>query len=312
MKGEVVESVEAVEPGEPKVAELVLVPPPPVEEDDTGLIEMPEDPDTPPDPALVPKKTSKYDSPKWLLELLDNRDLLIEQLSSIPLTPDAEKLATVLIDLQPTETYKGAKIGRVLKNLGWNMTKFFSVVRESREALSQFRTRELIDHYRPLVVHAVMKSAMLRDQACATCSGNGKVVMFMPSKFDVKLKVEELVNCLVCDGKGRVTVLPDHDRQVTALKLANMMPKDGSGTTVNVNTAVDNSSGGWKSSPDFRKETDKMMYPAVQKLIEAEERGEVVDVVGERLSAVAEAEVLAAVKVPRVGRPLGKRTGKVI
>jgi hypothetical protein len=237
-------------------------------------------------------------NPAWLTELLDDRDKLIEQLTTYTVSPRQEVLVHFLIE--GGKVKKKEDIRTILGKIPMSMPEFFAIVREIRAGLSKFRADEMLDVYRPQVVEAVMQGALPVDKVCDTCFGSGQI----PAKKDFR-------DCWKCAGTGKLVVQPEHARQITALKISGVLERENPNTVVNVNNAMN---GSWRSSPDFRKETDKIMYATVIDVKEEKALEPVVQALPENSAASVVTAMdlpvltVAPEKTPVVlGKPLGKR-----
>lgn len=228
--------------------------------------------------AIVPVKVSdpnalliareKYRKDSKDLEVavqaaLEDKEVLLEQLSYFVLN-DRQKL--LVAALTAAKAHPNKSVNDILLTIPMSPLEFINILREVRMAFSNFQTREIIDVHRPKVVEAVMQGALPVTKVCVDCEGEGKLTVVAPSG-DTKTLM-----CKACAGEGKVTSKPDHARQVTALEVAGVIKKGGAGVAVTVNTS--GAPDGWRSSPDFRRETDRIMYEGAVDVEVVEEKGE--------------------------------------
>lgn len=252
-------------------------------------------------------------TPLWLTELVKDRDRLVEQLTAFIVSPRQEALIDGILKASPNTTFD---IRKVLAQIPMSMPEFFGIVREVRAGLSKFQAEEMLDVFRPQVVEAAMRGALPSEQVCEACFGSGqRSAKKSGKKADEK---EDFVPCWKCTGTGRVLTQPDHERQITALKISGVLEKENPNTVVNVNNAV----GGWQSSPDFRRETDKIMYASAVDVVDVkavsspqplpEKAAAEAEVVQSGMSHVQERASVDPVTPPVVlaAKPVGKRKRK--
>ena len=214
---------------------------------------------------------------------LEDKEILLGQLQHFVLSARQKLLVKALA---AAKTNPEKSVRDILLTIPMSALEFLNILREVRLAFSNFQVAEIVDYHRPKVVEAVMKSAVSVVRECLQCKGKGKVTTVVPveESDDEKeareaaggklRRVRETVTCSVCYGEGKTTTEPEHARQITALEVAGVLKKGGPGVAVTVNTS--NNNVGWRSSPDFRKETDKLMYggQVVDVEVEKEEKVE--------------------------------------
>lgn len=202
------------------------------------------------DPKVVAER-ARYRKQAAELEIgvavaFEDKEVLLTQLSHFVLTERQQLLVDALL-LHRADP--GKPVREILLEIPMTALEFMNILREVRTAFSDFKTKDVINHHRAKVVEAVMKGAMPKTNACVDCEGTGKITV-NEEKGTTRL-------CRPCFGSGKITKEPEHARQITALEVAGVLKKGGPAVEVNVN----NSSGdGWRSSPDFRRETDRLMY----------------------------------------------------
>jgi len=179
---------------------------------------------------------------------LTDREVILAQLAHFVLNDRQKLLVQALL---ASKDKPDLDIHQLLLSIPMSALEFINILRETRMAFSNFQTQEIIDRHRPKVVESAMKAAQSKKKQCGVCKGKGEVVV------DAE---QPPVQCQNCDGEGKITILPEHERAVTALEIAGVLKKGG-GVAVVVNNS--NNGGGWRSSPEFRQETDKIMYGEV-------------------------------------------------
>lgn len=207
------------------------------------------------DPKVIAAR-EKYRKQATELEIgvavaFEDKELLLSQLSHFVLSERQELLVAALLKHRANPDIP---VRELLLEIPMSALEFMNILREVRTAFSDFKTKDIIDKHRPNVVEAVMKGALPKTNVCMECDGEGKIKVGAEEK-------EREVKCKSCFGTGKITKEPEHERQVTALEVAGILKKGGPAVSVNVNNSAGD---GWRSSPDFRRETDKLLYSAPQ------------------------------------------------
>jgi len=200
------------------------------------------------DEGVLDTSLENRQNPTWIADLLQDRNRLIELLTDFAGASPRQEL---LIKCLAEKTQKGrdVELDVALRRIPMSRLEFYSTVKACRTTKSEFRTGQILDIFRPKVTKAVMEGALPVEHECVKCEGSGVVV-----------KKEKETKCTKCGGAGRYTVQPEHERQITALRISGVLQKEGAGTIVNVNNAVNTE---LRSSPEFRRDTDKLMYASV-------------------------------------------------
>lgn len=202
-------------------------------------------------PKVLAAKKKYLEQAKEMEELvkvaLTDREVLLAQLAHFVLTDRQKLLVQALL---ASKEKPDLDIHQLLLGIHMSALEFLNILREARMAFSNYQTQEIIDKHRPKVVESAMKAAESKTKRCPECKGKGELKSPHPE--------EAPVECPSCYGKGKITILPDHERAITALEISGVLKKGG-GVAVVVNNS-NNSAPEWRSSSDFRKETDKLMY----------------------------------------------------
>lgn len=210
-------------------------------------------------PKVLAAKKKYLEQAKEMEELvkvaLTDREVLLAQLAHFVLTDRQKLLVQALL---ASKEKPDLDIHQLLLGIPMSALEFLNILREARMAFSNYQTQEIIDKHRPKVVESAMKAAQTKKRKCSACAGTGKITTPAVAEVGKEIKPPAAVECFSCHGDGKITVLPDHERAITALEIAGVLKKGG-GVAVVVNNS-NNSAPEWRSSSDFRKETDKLMY----------------------------------------------------
>ena len=214
-------------------------------------------------PRVLAAKKKYLEQAREMEELvklaLTDREVLLAQLSHFVLTDRQKLLVQALLT---SKDKPDLDIHQLLLSIPMSALEFINILREARMAFSNFQTQEIIDKHRPKVVESAMKAAQTKKRKCSACAGTGKIITPAVVKVGEEIKPPGEMECFQCQGEGKITVLPEHERAITALEISGVLKKGG-GVAVVVNNS-NNGDAGWRSSPDFRKETDKLMYGAAE------------------------------------------------
>lgn len=184
----------------------------------------------------------------------EDKELLLAQLSHFVLS---ERQQILVQALEEAARYPGKPVREILLAIPMSPLEFMHILKEVRTAFSDFSTKAIIDAHRPKVVEAVMKGALPKTRICLDCNGVGKTYVHVNGEKEESI-------CKACFGEGKITKQPEHERQITALEVAGVLKKGSAAVEVNVNN---NAGDGWRNSPDFRRESDKLMYSAVDAVV---------------------------------------------
>lgn len=153
------------------------------------------------------------------VEQLGGKAAVIEALEIASDQPEVDAVLSLLADPR----YDAWSLRRLCQNAGLTVHEFFGAFRKAAMVRAQIRaTQKIADGLVP-VVEDVMRRAAPYDEICPECEGTGSMTPD-PSKRNPNPLPEP---CKACRAAGKLSVLPDLDRQKLALELADLVKKGG-------------------------------------------------------------------------------------
>lgn len=150
---------------------------------------------------------------------LGGREALAEALSVADSSPEVETITSLLLD----PTYGDKPLRWICDQVGLTIADLFTAYRKAILARAHVQAYPIIAAKLPEVVADVMKRAAPYEIPCATCRATGSIVREPTEKIPNPAPEP----CPVCQGVGRLLVLPELDRQRLALELGQLSAKPG-------------------------------------------------------------------------------------
>lgn len=153
------------------------------------------------------------------VEQLGGKAAVIEALEIASDQLEVDAVLSLLADPR----YDTWSLRRLCQNAGLTVHEFFGAFRKAAMVRAQIRaTQKIADGIVP-VVEDVMRRAAPVVETCEACSGTGTFTPD-PSKRQPNPQPEP---CKACKSSGKITILPELDRQKLALELADLVKKGG-------------------------------------------------------------------------------------
>jgi hypothetical protein len=177
------------------------------------------------------------------------RDAMVDALDHAQLTSEQTALAYALAD--PANRSKG--LAKIVAEAGFTLGQFLQLMATARGAKSMMAAWDQIHQKTPAVAQDFMSRALPHQEPCQSCLGEGVTFEDEPSP------------CPICRGKGLVPKIPTLKRQELALQAVGILKAKQGPVQQNVLKIE-----APRNSPQFRAETDKLLFAEAPKPVEAE------------------------------------------
>lgn len=156
---------------------------------------------------------------------LGGRPELVGSLS-IDASPEVRDLVAMLLDPH----FDGKSLGWLAAKVNITLTDLLRAYRNGVLAKAQILASQMVAARLPAVVDDVMRRAMPYEEPCEGCEATGEMTVRPTKKVPIPDPVK--IPCTICRGKGKVTRLPDLDRQRLALEIGELIKSPKGGPTV--------------------------------------------------------------------------------
>lgn len=190
---------------------------------------------------------------KGLEEAAGGREGLMEVLSHA--APNSE--SSYILGLIADPMNDSRSLTSICAEGGIAVGQLLQVLKDAKGAKALFEAFDRINTYLPRVAEDVARRSLPHSATCEACKGSG-----FTAKRNAKGQLvsgKTRIPCRACDGKGKLEVMPDLERQKLTLQMGGALKPAGS-VQVQVNTQQ-NFGFAPEHRRDFRSATDRLLFP---------------------------------------------------
>lgn len=187
---------------------------------------------------------------------LGGRSKIIATLMQLTPGEDETNFMEMLADPR-NDTQNLAKVAALA---GLSVGRVLQIFKEAKGAEAYVRSINRVYDRLPEIAGDIADRSVPTLARCAPCRGTGVIDSTTGQAQVPGADPAKLVDCWPCEGTGKVTVLPDLERQKLALQIGGLVKKDGTVIMGNVDARVTNNAF-IRTTPDWRTATDRLLFP---------------------------------------------------